>query len=187
LIASQRDSRLRTVRAMSGTLSARAREGGRLQSHFLATSAQLGVHMTIRILSLATVLVALALPMSASAHQNNGAALTKPISNYSISSNNRATTENFSISYDSGGHFDCDETRIVKVSPKAFTKDSGTCIVTGSSLPAGSYTLPDFGWLSDYEYFIVPGYGTIRPAVSGNIEVFDNGDGTQTWDITAYY
>ena len=143
--------------------------------------------MTNRILSLAAVLVAAALPMSAFAHQNNSATLSKPISNYSINSNNRATTENFSISYDSAGHFDCDETRIVKVSPKAFTKDSGTCVVTGSRVAAGSYTLPDFGWLSDYEYFIVPGDGTLRPAVSGNIEVFDNGDGTQTWDITAYY
>lgn len=172
---------------MSDALSARAHEGWHPQSHFLATSAQLGVYMTIRILSSATMLVALALPMAASAHQNNGAALSKPISNYSINSNNRATTENFTISYDSGGHFDCDETRIVKVSPKAFTKDSGTCIVTGSRVAVGSYTLPDFGWWSDYEYFIVPGNGTARPAVSGNLEVFDNGDGTQTWDITAYY
>jgi hypothetical protein len=74
----------------------------------------------------------------------------------------------------------------VKVAPKAFTKDSATCLVTGGNFAPGTY--PAAGnWVSDYEYFINPGGGFWRPAVSGDITITDNGDGTTTWQVAAYY
>jgi len=102
---------------------------------------------------------------------------------------NGATTINFNASYGWGalggtGNWHCQETRIVKTDPKAFIKDSATCLVTGSGFTAGTY--PAVGtWYSDYEYFY--GGGVVRTPISGNITITDNGDGTWTWDVTAYY
>lgn len=124
------------------------------------------------------------------------------ITDYSAKGTNRATTEQFSISYDQfrrdGSflrHFECDETHVVKASPKAFVKDNGSCIVTGYQSAPGTYSLPfdpenpetSTNWLSDYDYFIVPGNGAEVLAISGNIEIIDNGDGTQTWEVHANY
>ncbi len=107
------------------------------------------------------------------------------------SANNGAETTNFTppvYSYavlGSVGTFSCTETRIVKEAPKAFKKDTATCLVTGGSFTPGTY--PAAGnWYSDYEWFINPGGGVLNP-VSGNITITANGDGTTTWEITAYY
>lgn len=103
---------------------------------------------------------------------------------------NGATTATFNASYSyfvfgQNGIFNCSETRIVKTAPNAFTKDSATCQVTGDFTPG---TYPAAGnWVSDYEYFINPGGGAWRPALSGNIVITSNGDGTTTWLVTAYY
>jgi hypothetical protein len=117
---------------------------------------------------------------------------------------NGAQTTQFAGSYDS---FTCVGVRIVKSAPKAFTKDSETCTFTDlTQFPPGTYKIVDFWsttpgagetyWFSDYEILdvaaddpiCVPDYPVCyRSAVSGTIVSTDNGDGTGTLTVTAYY
>jgi hypothetical protein len=107
------------------------------------------------------------------------------------SANNGAQTTNFTAAYGfaafgQDGNFVCTETRIVKVAPNAFTKDSATCLVTEATYTPGTYAAAGI-WTSDYEYFINPGHNFIRFAIGGDITIVENGDGTYTWYVTAYY
>ena len=98
---------------------------------------------------------------------------------------NGATTTQFTASYDSslGGHYECSGVRIVKTGPKGFIKDSETCTITDlASLPAGTYV--NWPWASDYEFFVL---NQFRVAASDTMVVTDNGDGTGTLEISAYY
>ena len=117
---------------------------------------------------------------------------------------NGAQTTHFTAAYSS---FTCAGERIVKTDPKGFTKDSETCSFTDlTEFPPGTYaitvgpeTATESHWASDYELFVVgiggphcdpmwvPFGNCIRQAVSGTIVVTDNGDGTGTLRVTAYY
>lgn len=117
---------------------------------------------------------------------------------------NGAETTHFTAAYSS---FTCAGERIVKTTPKVFTKDSETCTFTDlSEFPPGTYAITvgpesatESHWASDYELFVVgiggpncdpmwvPFGNCIRQAVSGSIVVTDNGDGTGTLQVTAYY
>jgi hypothetical protein len=105
--------------------------------------------------------------------------------------NNGAETTHFTADYYNGpgGYFTAAGERIVKTSPKAFTKDSETILISDTSTwPAGTYTLDANGdfvilgvtyfWLSDFDG---------QMAVSGTIVVTDNGDGTGTMEVVVYY
>lgn len=103
---------------------------------------------------------------------------------------NGASTAHFTAAYDNGqgGFFTCSGERVTKTAPNAFTKDSETCTISDlSTWPAGTYTItpsptPPPGnyafWFSDFD-------GSI--AQSGTLVVTDNGDGTGTMNITAYF
>jgi hypothetical protein len=114
------------------------------------------------------------------------------VSVHGAGANNGATTIEFVTPtysfhiFGVNGVFSCSGTRIIKTAPKPFVKDSETCLVTGAFTPGTYPVLPEwFG--SDYEYWISPGGGFVRPPIKGNIEIVSNGDGTTTWHITAYY
>ena len=104
--------------------------------------------------------------------------------------NNGATTAHFTAAYfnGQGGFFTCSGERIVKTTPKAFTKDSETCQISDvSTWPPGTYPIvtsflppPALSamWFSDFDG---------QQAVSGTIVVTANGDGTGTMNIDAYY
>ncbi len=95
---------------------------------------------------------------------------------------NGAQTTHFTAAYDNGqgGFFTCAGERIVKTAPKAVTKDSETCTISDvATWPAGTYVIGSGAfWISDFD-------GQV--AVSGTIVVTDNGDGTGTMDIVAYF
>src|SRR5262245_23298276 len=94
---------------------------------------------------------------------------------------NGAQTTHFTATY---YPFTCSGERIVKTGPKAFIKDSETCLDSFvGDIPPGTYDLAG-SWLSDYDYFVL---GTINFATSGTLVVTLNSDGTTTWNITAYY
>jgi len=86
-----------------------------------------------------------------------------------------------------GGFFSCNGERIAKTGPNAVVKDSETCSMSDiSTFPPGTYVGNPFvvingvpqRWASDFD-------GQIATSV---IEVVtDNGDGTGTLQITAYY
>lgn len=117
---------------------------------------------------------------------------------------NGATTVHFNVAYAS---FTCAGERIVKAAPRAITKDSESCTFTDlSEFAPGTYAIttgPESAtashWASDYELFVVGTAGPgcdpvwvpfgycIRQAISGTIVVTDNGDGTGTLEVTAYY
>ena len=102
--------------------------------------------------------------------------------------NTGASTAHFTATYDNGssfgGIFTCSGERIVKTAPKAFVKDSATCKISDiATWPAGTYIIGGTGpdgavWFSDYDG---------ATAVSGTLVVTDNGDGTGTMNIAAYY
>jgi hypothetical protein len=99
---------------------------------------------------------------------------------------NGSTTTQFNASYLNarGGYFTCSGVRIVKDAPKAFIKDSETCIITDlASWPAGTYQNVG-GWASDYDFWTL---GQLRISVSNTFVITDNGDGTGTLEISAYY
>ena len=103
---------------------------------------------------------------------------------------NGANTVPWKASYDLpgfGGHWECSGVRIVKDAPKAFVKDSETCTFSdqASYIAPGTYTEADFGWASDYELFVL--HVGIRIAASHTTVITDNGDGTGTLQIDAYY
>ena len=102
---------------------------------------------------------------------------------------NGAITAHFTAEYFNGlgGFFMGAGERIVKTGPKAFTKDSETLLISDiSTWPAGTYVIvvefPEDSetgfatWFSDFD-------GSM--AVSGTIT--DNGDGTGTMKVEAYY
>ena len=104
---------------------------------------------------------------------------------------NGAITTHFTAEYfnGQGGFFTGAGERIVKTGPKAFTKDSETLLISDiSTWPAGTYVIvvdiPEDSetgfatWFSDFD-------GSV--AVSGTIVVTDNGDGTGTMKVEAYY
>jgi hypothetical protein len=92
------------------------------------------------------------------------------------SANNGATTTHFTANYTDPtfGPAVCSGERIVKTAPKAFVKDSETCLLT-TGYTAGVYTI---GWNSDLDG---------KPAVSVTETITDNGDGTSTENIVANY
>jgi hypothetical protein len=102
---------------------------------------------------------------------------------------NGARTVHFTAEYPNpiGGYFTCAGERIVKIAPRAFTKDSENCTITDlSSFPPGTYVGNPFyqvngerhGWRSDYDG---------QRARSVTLVVTDNGNGTGNVDIVAYY
>ena len=116
---------------------------------------------------------------------------------------NGASTVHFTASYDS---FTCAGERIVKTAPKGFTKDSETCTFTDvAAFPTGTYDIvgqavpespTQSHWASDYDILYTPAGSPgcivgppicVRVAVSGTIVVTDNGDGTGTLVVVAYY
>lgn len=100
---------------------------------------------------------------------------------------NGATTTHFTASY-GPPQVTCSGERIVKTGSKGFVKDSETCIVATDFYAPGTYYLadPSFGgWCSDVEGFAPT--PTCRLAIGGTLVSSDNGDGTFTWSITAYY
>jgi hypothetical protein len=96
-----------------------------------------------------------------------------------------ATVQHFSVTYP-GGVATCAGNRIQQASGQTFIKDVETCIVIADfSPPAGTYDVNGpvvGGWCSDFD-----GFSTCNLAVSGHVTVTDNGDGTFTWGIVAYY
>jgi hypothetical protein len=75
---------------------------------------------------------------------------------------------------------------------KTFIKDVETCILNAAEfnpIPVGTWDVnsPEVvGWCSDVDGFIFND-ATCNLAISGHVTVTDNGDGTVTWDIVAYY
>ena len=100
-----------------------------------------------------------------------------------------ANVLHFSVTYP-GGIATCSGNRITHTtSGKTFIKDVETCIVNGAFIPVGTWDVnsPEVGgWCSDVDGAIFD-QSTCNPATSGHITVSDNGDGTFTWDIVAYY
>ena len=116
---------------------------------------------------------------------------------------NGAHTAQFTASC---GSFTCAGVRIVKSEPKAFIKDSETCTFTDlTEFAPGNYTIvgqavpessTESHWASDYDIINTPANSPgcipgppvcFRVAKSGTIVVTDNGDGTGTVEISAYY
>ncbi len=114
-----------------------------------------------------------------------------------------AKTVHFTASYSS---FTCAGERIVKTEPKSFIKDSETCTFTDlTEFAPGTYAIvgqavpespTQSHWVSDYDILYTPAGSPgcvvgppicFRIAVSGTIVVTDNGDGTGTLVVVAYY
>ncbi len=95
----------------------------------------------------------------------------------------------------------------VRLAQKNATKDTETCIATGTgtnAYVAGTYkntyttsdgcariaNVPGIGtdrrWVSDYELFVNPG-GVLRCSIDWKISFAPNGDGSWTVSILAYY
>ena len=103
--------------------------------------------------------------------------------------NNGATTTPFKATYVNGSQFTCSGAHIVKTAPKAFVKDSETCIDSlgvADGFGVGTYDLTAIGWFSDY-YFFVASPSSLVLATSGTLVVTLNADGTTTWNVVAYY
>jgi hypothetical protein len=93
---------------------------------------------------------------------------------------NGAATTHFTAAYTDQvfGPVQCSGEHIVKTGPKAWVKDSETCLIL-NGYPAGTYTAANgFSWNSDYD-------GT--NTTNFTVVVTDNGDGTSTSNIVAYY
>lgn len=125
--------------------------------------------------------------------------LVAMLSSVALASNG-ATTTQFSASYLNIAQFDCSGAHVVKTSPKVSVKDSETCLLTGDTtgFVAGTFTstymvgTQGWGFLPPYNF---DGYGNAAwgsdydgaVATSWTITSVDNGDGTFTWTIVAYY
>ena len=104
-----------------------------------------------------------------------------------------ATVMHFSVIYP-GGIATCNGNRITHTTGgKTFIKDVETCVLADlaefNPFPAGTWDVnsPEVGgWCSDVDGAIFND-ATCNLATSGHITVTDNGDGTVTWDIVAYY
>jgi hypothetical protein len=128
--------------------------------------------MRLRLLVLLAVVCALTLAASASASSG-------------------ATVIHFAGTYP-GGVATCTGNRITHTTGgTTFIKDVETCIVLADfSPPPGTYDVFDpvvGGWCSDFDSFLTGDFTNCNLATSGHITVTDNGDGTVTWNIVAYY
>jgi hypothetical protein len=109
----------------------------------------------------------------------------------SAAASSGAQVLHFSVTYP-GGVANCTGNRITHTaSGTTFIKDVETCIVNGdfNPYPPGTYDVnsPTIGgWCSDVDGAIFD-LSTCNLATSGHITVTDNGDGTFTWNIVAYY
>jgi hypothetical protein len=111
----------------------------------------------------------------------------------SASASDGATVTHFAVTYP-GGIANCSGNRITHTtSGKTFIKDVETCVLSDlaefNPFPPGTWDVnsPEIGgWCSDVDGAIFNN-ATCNLATSGHITVTDNGDGTVTWDIVAYY
>lgn len=102
------------------------------------------------------------------------------------SAGNGATVHHFSVTYP-GNLATCSGNRIEKPGANGFVKDVETCVtVIDVGLGSGTYSAVDLGWCSDYNAVIFD-ESSCNPAISGHVTIGDNGDGTFTWDVVAYY
>jgi hypothetical protein len=118
--------------------------------------------MRLQLLVLLALACVLAFAASASAHSSG------------------ATVQHFTFT-DPGGGGTCNGNRITHTGTNPFIKDVETCIVTFAFLQPGTYDLTDMVWCSDFDG------APCNRATSGRLTVTDNGDGTFTWDVVAYY
>lgn len=97
-----------------------------------------------------------------------------------------ATVTHFSVTYP-GNVATCNGNRIQKEGSNAFIKDVETCHTVLNFWAPGTYDIgdpasPAYGWCSDFD-----GFATCNLATAGRLTISDNGDGTFTWAIVAYY
>ncbi|MGZ4407960.1 MAG: hypothetical protein ACXVY6_04085 [Gaiellaceae bacterium] len=121
-----------------------------------------------RLISLAVIIVA-ALSITAAAFAGNG-----------------STTTPFKASYSYGPGITavCSGSHIVKT---AFTKDSETCVLTPEFFFTPGIYVINF-WTSDFDSGSGTGcFGCGPTATTATITVTANGDGSDTWNIVAYY
>jgi hypothetical protein len=125
-------------------------------------------------LSVLLLAVACALMVAASASASSGATVTPFAGTYP---GGIATCTGNRITHTTGG--------------TTFIKDVETCIVLADfSEGPGTYDVNSpvvGGWCSDFDSFLTGDFTNCNLAVSGHLTVTDNGDGTVTWDIVAYY
>ncbi len=102
------------------------------------------------------------------------------------SAGNGATVHHFSVTYPDN-LATCSGNRIEKTGVNGFVKDVETCVtVIDVGLGSGTYSAVYLGWCSDYNAVIFD-ESACNPATSGHVTIGDNGDGTFTWDVVAYY
>jgi hypothetical protein len=101
------------------------------------------------------------------------------------SADSGATVHHFSVIYP-GNLATCSGNRIEKTGAKWFVKDVETCVTVIDVGVVGTYSAVDLGWCSDYNAVIFD-ESACNPAISGQVTINDNGDGTFTWDVVAYY
>jgi hypothetical protein len=100
---------------------------------------------------------------------------------------NGAVTTPFKASYQNGNAwYTCSGANIQKTGPKAFNKDSETCLASTDDglYPVGTTTYGPGVWASDYFFFTLNQF-VIDQTVT--ITKVANGDGTFTLSIVAYY
>jgi hypothetical protein len=96
---------------------------------------------------------------------------------------NGAVTTHFTASYtDSIGVDTCSGENIYKTGPKAFNKDSETCLVNPLFIPVGTYT--GVFWCSDSA---PPAHSAGLCTTDDTLTITANGDGTYTDSVVAYY
>ena len=131
--------------------------------------------MRLRLLVLLTVACVFASAASASARADGASVL------------------HFSVTYP-GGIAACTGNRITHTAGGgAFIKDVETCVLSDLAefdpFPPGTWDVNSSvvgGWCSDVDGAIFND-PTCNLATSGHVTATDNGDGTVTWDIVAYY
>ena len=102
------------------------------------------------------------------------------------SADSGATVNHFSVTYP-GNLATCSGNRIEKAGANEFVKDVETCVtVIDVGLAPGTYSAVDLGWCSDYNAVIFD-ESACNLAISGHVTISDNGDGTFTWNVVAYY
>jgi hypothetical protein len=109
------------------------------------------------------------------------------------SASSGAIVTHFAVTYP-GGVASCTGNRITHTTVgTTFIKDVETCTLTQLAVfnpaPPGTWDVNGpvvGGWCSDVDGLIFND-ATCNLATSGHVTVTDNGDGTVTWDIVAYY